>query len=184
MTEIKAKSSTIDAALIALFAALSVVCSWISVPFAVPFTLQTFAVFMAVGVLGTKKGTLSVFVYIMLGAVGLPVFAGFKGGVSALLGATGGYILGFIFSSLITGFIIDKFGSKIRVRAIAMGIGMLVCYAFGTAWFMFVYAKNTGPVSLYSALSMCVIPFVVPDALKIVAAAMISSRINNIINKQ
>ena len=83
---------TRDLARAALFAALIAICSWISIPTAVPFTLQTFAVFLALGVLGGKLGTLSVAVYLLLGAVGLPVFAGFQGGLGALLGATGGYL--------------------------------------------------------------------------------------------
>ena len=84
----------------ALFAALIAICSWISIPTAVPFTLQTFAVFLALGVLGGKLGTLSVAVYLLLGAVGLPVFAGFQGGLGALLGATGGYLAGFLLTLL------------------------------------------------------------------------------------
>lgn len=87
---------TRDMALIAAFAAVITVCAWISVPAAVPFTLQTFAVFLAVGLLGGKRGTIAVAVYILLGAVGVPVFSGFNGGLGALLGITGGYILGFL----------------------------------------------------------------------------------------
>ena len=92
---------TADMAYIALFAVLMAVCAWISIPFAVPFTLQTFAVFAALAILGGRRGTLSVVVYLLLGAVGLPVFAGFKGGLAALLGTTGGYILGFLLTALL-----------------------------------------------------------------------------------
>ena len=81
---------------IAVFAVLIAICSWISIPTTVPFTLQTFAVFLAVGVLGGKRGSLSVLIYILLGAVGIPVFAGFSGGFGILLGQTGGYIVGFL----------------------------------------------------------------------------------------
>lgn len=88
-------------AYIGLFAVVIAICSWISIPTVVPFTLQTFAVFLTVSVLGGKRGTLSVIIYVLLGAVGLPVFSGFKGGVGALLNTTGGYIIGFIFSALI-----------------------------------------------------------------------------------
>ena len=87
---------TLDIVYIAVCAALMAVCSWIQIPTVVPFTLQTFAVFFAVYFLGGKKGTLAVFIYILLGMVGLPVFAGFKGGFGALFGMTGGYIMGFI----------------------------------------------------------------------------------------
>ena len=95
------KLKTKDIVFIGIFAALMAICSWISIPTTVPFTLQTFAVFMAVGVLGGKRGTLSVLVYILLGAIGVPVFAGFAGGLGILTGSTGGYILGFLFSALI-----------------------------------------------------------------------------------
>ena len=88
-------------AYIGLFAVVIAICSWISIPTVVPFTLQTFAVFLAVAVLGGKRGTLSVIVYVLLGAVGLPVFSGFKGGIGVLLNTTGGYIIGFIFSALL-----------------------------------------------------------------------------------
>lgn len=96
-----AKSKTYDLVYIAVFAVLMAVCSWISVPTAVPFTLQTFAVFMAVGVLGGRRGTMSVALYIILGAVGVPVFAGMTGGIGILTGTTGGYIVGFLFSALV-----------------------------------------------------------------------------------
>ena len=95
------KTKTYDLAYIAIFAVVMAVCSWISIPMTVPFTLQTFGVFMAVGVLGGKRGTLAVLVYILLGVVGVPVFAGFSGGIGVLLNTTGGYIVGFLFSALV-----------------------------------------------------------------------------------
>ena len=85
----------------ALFAVLLTVCAWISVPLPVPFTLQTFAIFAALGILGGRRGTWAVAVYLLLGAVGLPVFSGFRGGLGALLGTTGGYILGFLALALV-----------------------------------------------------------------------------------
>lgn len=91
------KSKTYDMAYIAIFTVLMAVCSWISIPATVPFTLQTFGVFVAVGVLGGKRGSLAVLIYILLGVIGVPVFAGFSGGIGAILGTTGGYILGFLF---------------------------------------------------------------------------------------
>ena len=94
------KTKTYDLAYIAIFAVLIAICSWISIPMTVPFTLQTFGVFMAVGVLGGKRGSLAVLVYILLGAIGVPVFAGFSGGLGILLNNTGGYIIGFLFSFL------------------------------------------------------------------------------------
>ena len=110
----------IDMAYIGMFTALITVCSWISIPTTIPFTLQTFAVFLTVALIGTKRSFISVIIYILLGAVGLPVFSGFKGGVGALLGPTGGYIIGFLFTALITGLILDKIGKKIWIEAVAM----------------------------------------------------------------
>ncbi|MEI3229118.1 MAG: biotin transporter BioY [Lachnospiraceae bacterium] len=92
------RNKTRDMVYIAIFAVLIAICSWISIPTTVPFTLQTFAVFLAVGVLGGKRGTLSILIYLLLGAIGVPVFAGFTGGIGIVLGTTGGYIIGFLFS--------------------------------------------------------------------------------------
>lgn len=97
---------------IAIFAVIIAVCSWISVPMVVPFTLQTFGVFCAVGLLGGKRGTLSVLIYVLLGAVGVPVFAGFSSGIGTLFGVTGGYIMGFIFTALIYWLITAIFGKS------------------------------------------------------------------------
>ena len=92
---------TIDLAYIALGAVLIAVCSWISIPTTVPFTMQTFAMFFVLSILGGKRGTTAIFVYVLLGAVGVPVFANFTSGIGVLLGNTGGYILGFLFIGLI-----------------------------------------------------------------------------------
>jgi len=169
---------TLDLINIALLVALMAVCSWVSIPATVPFTLQTFAVFCAVGLLGGKRGTIAVIIYILLGFVGVPVFAGFKSGVGALLGVTGGYIIGFIFSALIYWFITKLFGDKTTVMAIAMITGLLACYAFGTAWFIFMYTKNSGTIGVTTALGWCVIPFVVPDIIKIALAIFVSKRVS------
>ena len=91
----------VDLTYMAVCAALIAICAWITVPAAVPFTLQTFAIFFVLSLLGGKRGTIAILVYILLGAVGLPVFSGFNGGLGALLGTTGGYIFGFLFIGLI-----------------------------------------------------------------------------------
>ncbi len=153
------------------------ICSWISIPMAVPFTMQTFAVFCSLELLGGKRGTLAVCVYVLLGAAGLPVFSGFTGGLGRLLGSTGGYILGFIVSGLVYSAGERLCGKKTAVRIISMILGLVACYAFGTAWFMHVYAKNTGPIALGTALTWCVLPFILPDLIKISLAFLISSRI-------
>lgn len=166
---------TIDMVYIALFSVLIGICSWISIPAAVPFTMQTFAVFLTVAVLGGKKGTASVLLYILMGLVGIPVFSGFKAGPGALLGTTGGYIIGFIFTALLMWGMEKLLGKKFWMLAVSMVLGLIVCYGFGTAWFMVVYGRNTGAVGLGTVLGWCVIPFIVPDCVKIALALVLSS---------
>ena len=175
------KFSVRDMALSALFAALIAVCSWISVPSAVPFTLQTFGVFMAAGLLGGKRGTVSVLIYILLGAAGIPVFSGFKGGAGVLACSTGGYIVGFLFTALIMWLFEAKARNRKYTLPISMAVGLLACYAFGTAWFMFVYARTSGSVGLVTALTWCVFPFILPDAAKITLACFLIRRIKSVV---
>lgn len=171
------KLKTKDLALCALFAALIAVCAWISIPATVPFTLQTFAIFAALGLLGGKRGTVAVAVYLLLGAIGVPVFAGFQGGIGALLGTTGGYLLGFLLTALIVWGMEARFGSKTGVFLLSAVLGMLVCYAFGTAWYLVVYALTKGAISLATALGWCVVPFLIPDAVKIALAVLLRGRL-------
>ncbi len=169
----RSKWNTLDMVYVGIFAVLIAICSWISIPTVVPFTMQTFAVFAAVGILGGRRGTFAVLVYILMGAVGIPVFAGFTAGAGILFGMTGGYILGFLLSTLLYWGITRAFGEKFWVSVLSMLLGMAVCYAFGTAWFMAVYSKN-GAIGIGAALGMCVIPFVIPDLCKIALAAALS----------
>ena len=171
------KLKTKDLALCALFAALIAVCAWISIPATVPFTLQTFAIFAALGLLGGKRGTVAVAVYLLLGAIGVPVFAGFQGGIGALLGTTGGYLLGFLLTALIVWGMEARCGSKTGVFRLSAVRGMLVCYAFGTAWYLVVYARTKGAISLATALGWCVVPFLIPDAVKIALAVLLRGRL-------
>lgn len=168
---------TRDLTYIALFAVLMAVCAWITIPMTVPFTLQIFAVFAALATLGGRRGTYAVAVYLLLGAVGLPVGAGFQGGLGWLLGTTGGYIVGFLCIALIYWLITARLGESLPVSIAASVLGLLVCYLFGTAWFMAVYARSTGPVGIMTALGWCVFPYVVPDLLKLVLAVTLSQRV-------
>lgn len=177
MVMTKRKLKTIDLAYMALGAVIITVCSWISIPTTVPFTMQTFAVFCVLGLLGGKRGTISILVYILLGAVGVPVFAGFSGGFGIIIGPTGGYIVAFILMGLLYWLLEALFGTKLYIRIIAMLAGLLVCYAFGTAWFMVVYARQTGPMTLGAALASCVVPFIIPDLIKMALAILITSRV-------
>ena len=177
----KSKITTKDMAYIALFAVIIAICSWLSVPATIPFTLQTFGIFLTVGVLGGKRGTLSVLIYLLLGIIGIPVFSGFTGGVGRLLGTTGGYIIGFLLSAMVMWAMEQFLGKKRWVLAISMVLGLIVCYAFGTMWFMFVYANSTGPIGVWTALGWCVFPYIIPDLIKIALALALCKRLAQII---
>ncbi len=173
---------TKDLVYVALCAVLMAVCSWINIPSAIPFTLQTFAIFCTLGLIGGKRGTAAILVYLLLGALGLPVFAGFSGGVGILFGITGGYLLGFILMGLVY-WLGERLGKGKRVVEIgSMVLGLALCYAFGTAWFMFVYARQSGAVTLATALAWCVIPFIVPDLVKMALAILLSQKLSKVLH--
>lgn len=177
----KEKTNLLNLVYVAMFAAIITICAQIQIPTAVPFTLQTLGVFVASALLGWKRGTLSVAVYILLGLIGVPVFAGFTGGAGVLFGLTGGYIIGFLFTAFIVGFMCDKLGRKLWVLALSMALGLLACYVFGTVWFMLIYNYTMGSISLVSALGMCVVPFLLFDAIKIAAAVVLVNRLDKVV---
>ena len=172
-----------EIAYIAMGAALIAVCSWISIPMTIPVTLQTFAVCLVTAVFGLRMGLWTVLIYILLGAVGVPVFSGFSGGIGILLGTTGGYIVGFLFTALAVGLAVHRWGRRVPVLAASMAVGILLCYAFGTAWFMIVYTKNSGAIGLMTALGWCVFPYLIPDAVKIVLATVLTGRLAPLVGK-
>ena len=183
MEAVKQRSKTYDLVYISILVVLIAVCSWISIPLTVPVTLQTFGVFTAVGLLGGKRGTLAVLVYILMGAIGIPVFSGFTGGIGILAGTTGGYIAGFLFSALIMWGMEKLFGRSILVLTGSMVLGLLVCYAVGTLWFMAVYAASSGAVGILTVLGWCVFPFIIPDIAKIVLALILTKRLSGVIKR-
>ena len=183
MEAVRQRSKTYDLVYVSIFVVLIAICSWISIPFTVPVTLQTFGVFIAVGLLGGKRGTLAVLVYILMGAIGIPVFSGFTGGIGILAGTTGGYIAGFLFSALIMWGMEKLFGRSTLVLAGSMVLGLLVCYAVGTLWFMAVYAASSGAVGILTVLGWCVFPFIIPDIAKIVLALILTKRLSGVIKR-
>jgi biotin transport system substrate-specific component len=166
--------------LCALFAALTVVGTVIQIPLPftpVPISLATLSVYLAGGLLGAKYGALSQVVYILLGVVGLPVFSNFQGGIGVIAGPTGGYIIGYVAAALIVGLIAGKERrSPIWKLTVSMISGTATCYGLGTAWF--VISTGTG---LAAALSLCVIPFLIGDTLKIIAAILLVKALKRVL---
>lgn len=169
------KTKTKQMVLIALMTAVTCVLGPLSIPLPfspVPISLTNFAIFLAIFVLGMKNGTISFIIYLLLGAVGVPVFSSFRGGLQVLAGPTGGYLIGFIFLALIMGFALDHFDRKLVPTIIGMIIGMAVCYAFGTVWL----AKLLS-LSFKEGLMMGVIPYLPGDAAKIIIAAIVGPKL-------
>lgn len=173
----KTRLRTLDMTYIALFAVLMAVCAWISIPAPVPFTLQTFAVSFTLLALGGRRGSFAILTYLLMGAVGLPVFNGFRGGLGVLLGTSGGYILGFAVMTVVFRAVTAVKPDSLRLRIAGCLLGLAGCYTFGTAWFMAVYARQSGAVGLSMALGMCVVPFLLPEGVKLVLAVSLSQRL-------
>lgn len=169
------KIKTKQMVLIALMTAVTCVLGPLSIPLPfspVPISLTNFAIFLAIFVLGMKNGTISFIIYLLLGAVGVPVFSSFRGGLQVLAGPTGGYLIGFIFLALIMGFALDHFDRKLVPTIIGMIIGMVVYYAFGTVWL----AKLLS-LSFKEGLMMGVIPYLAGDVAKIIIAAIVGPKL-------
>lgn len=153
-----------------IFAALLAVCGWIAIPLGdISVSLQTFGVALCLGVLGGRLGAVSILVYLSLGALGVPVFTGFQGGPAALLGPTGGYLWGF----LLAGFLFC-----LTEKMLPLWLNLILCqliiYTTGTAWYSFAYAQT----ALWPILLKCVLPYLLPDALKLWLAMYVVKRIS------
>ena len=139
--------------------------------------MQTFGVLLALGLLGGKWGSISILVYLLIGAMGVPVFSGFQGGFGVLLGATGGYLTGFLFSGLnfwlITAFIPSKKG-----LLPAMAASLLVCYLVGSFWYAYFYAQGSTFTEIFS---LCVFPYVIPDILKLCLAYFLTRKLKRFV---
>lgn len=173
--------------LISLMAVLMCVCSWITIPSVVPFTMQTFAIFCALILLGGRDGLIAILLYVVLGLIGVPVFSGFRGGVGHVLGPTGGYIIGFIATGLIY-ILFELFTKKLNGKKkivfilLSLGIGLISCYLIGTIWF---YVVTKGErYSFFQILLLCVIPYIIPDLIKLALALIICIKLKKIIFKE
>jgi biotin transport system substrate-specific component len=161
----------------ALFIAVTAICSWISIPIpgtSVPINLATFAVILAGLVLGPKDGPISIIVFLALGAIGIPVFHSFTGGMGVVFGPTGGFLIGYIFLALLAGIGGAREKNKIANYILFTLIGEVLLYAFGSAWFIFQAGSN-----VQTALLSCVVPFIPGDILKMILAYFVASRIHH-----
>ena len=167
-------------ALCGLFTAILALCAWLSIPMGdMVITLQTFGIFLTLGLLGGKRGSITICVYLLLGAVGAPVFSGFRGGLGALLGTTGGYIFGFMLTAL-TYWILTSIKDTPLTRLLAMVLGMLLCYICGSWWYMTRYLSG-GQLTLGLVLMKCVIPYLIPDAIKLTLAWILTGKLKRFV---
>ena len=164
----------------AIMTALMCIFGPVSIPIGpIPVSLTILIICLAVYLTGMKGATISYLVYLLLGAVGLPVFSGYQGGLSKLAGPTGGYLIGFILLALISGLFFDKSGGNLVWTVIGMIIGIAVDYALGTIWFM-----RQMECDLAYALSVCVIPFIPIDLCKVAVANLLGRLIRKPLLKQ
>lgn len=171
------KLNTRDMILCSFFAAIIAVLAQISIPIQpVPFTFQVIGVALAGSILGPKKGFISVVLYILLGAIGAPVFAGMKGGIQMLVGPTGGFLMAFPFMALIIGYFTEK-NNKATYIFLGGLLGLILSYLLGSIQLSFV-AK----ISYTNALTLGVLPFIVFDLIKLSMVAMVSVKIKKTLN--
>ncbi len=180
---VKTAHRTLTMILIALFAAVTGVLSWISIPLPftpIPINLALAGVLLAGNTLGAlgkpNAGAASMIVYIMLGAIGVPVFSGGNAGAGVLVGPTGGFIVGYVLTALIAGHMGSKRQGNIAIGTSLNMIAILACYALGLVWFM----ASTG-ATLMAGLTACVLPFLLGDLFKSIAVAILSGRLNKVI---
>ena len=172
------RNATRRLTLCALFVALTAVCAQLTIPIgAVPVSLSLLPVLLCAALLPLPDALLSMLAYLLLGAIGLPIFSNLSGGLGKLLGPTGGYILGYLPCAAVIGILIRK-SDSFPIRCLAMILGVLACYAFGTVWFMV-----SRQVTLLSALSVCVLPFLPFDAVKIALAAFLAGRLKAVLGR-
>ena len=162
-------------AIIALMTAVLCILAPISIPVfisPVPVSLGVLAVYLTAYVLSPVDSLISVIIFILLGTFGLPVFSGYSGGLSKLVGPTGGYIIGFLFTVYISSIFIHM-KKGIIFDVIGMITGLALCYILGTIWFSYQQGKG-----FIASLLLCVVPFLIGDAIKIIVAVILGTQIN------
>ncbi len=176
-------TKTKELTLIGLMAAVTCIAGPLSLPLPfspVPISLTNLAVYFSVYILGMKQGTVSYLVYLLIGLVGVPVFSAFTGGPAKLFGPTGGYLIGFLFMALISGYCVDRWNGRIAASFIGMISGTVVCYFLGTTWLAFQMSlgSNQTFVTMFpAAFAAGVLPFIVGDLIKIILSLLIGSQV-------
>ncbi len=167
------KISVYEMTVMALMTAVTCILAPMSIPIGtIPVTLTNLVLCFSVILLGKKKATISFLIYLLIGAVGVPVFSGFTGGIGKMVGPTGGYLIGFLFLTWIGGIFTERHPGKPLWYAVGMILGTVCIYIFGTIWYMILMKTE-----FWYALSVCVFPFVIFDALKILAACTVGETI-------
>lgn len=179
MRESNQKQTTQTLCTTAVAVALLTVCSWIAIPIgSVPITLQSLAVCLIAALLGAKRAFFAVLAYLLLGFIGVPVFAGFIGGIGKLLSPTGGYLVSFLLVAPLMGRLCQDKQSKMGYTVCIMSIGTCICYAFGTAWWLLL-SSSVSAAGVWSALTLCVFPFILPDVCKIILASFLAKKLKD-----
>lgn len=174
------KLSTHELVLTALVSAVFCILGPLSIPIGpVPISLTGLALYMSLYIIGGKMSTIAYMIYLIIGIIGLPVFSGYAGGLGKIMGPTGGYLAGFIFTALLSGAVIDRFHNNKIISIMGMYAGLIVLYAFGTIWFAFLNEGN----SVYEILKICVIPFIPADSIKIIISAFLGPMLKKRIKK-
>ena len=177
--EYRSRNSVFYLCLCALFAALSAVLSQLAVPIGpVPINMVHISVFTAAGLLGSKYGTVSQVVFVLMGAVGLPVFSNMSGGIGVIAGPTGGFIVGNVLCTLVAAFIISKRGRSVPSLIIAMYAGYVFTYAFGIPWMMHITGMELVPTLIFMT------SFLPGDALKVAVSVVLVRRLYTVIQRQ
>ena len=179
MEKKKQISRTYEIVTMALMAGVMCILGPMSIPIGlVPISFTNLVIYLAVYLLGAKKGTISYLIYLLLGIFGLPVFSGYTGGLSKLGGPTGGYLIGFIFMALITGYVIEIFKYQTMLSILGMVLATFIAYFFGTEWFV-IQMK----CSVKYALGVCVFPFLIGDLIKMIIASLLGPVIRKQLGK-
>ena len=172
------RTAALQSARIALMSALISICAVIALPISPPITLATLAMHLSLLLLGGKAGFISIAVYVAMGAVGLPVYAGFSGGIGHILGASGGFIVGYVLGAFIYMILEIILPNRNFAKIVLSLIFITIVYISGVLWFAYVYSGGEKGAIL-SAILVCVIPFILPDAVKLFMAMLIYRKIKN-----